>query len=197
MDKEGHSAASIIQHRPLEDGDHKVTNYLLYNLRTLKAGEIAWFETAYFLPRGVLRELQKELVLAARRGVDVRILTNSEATSDFKSLVEASVFDVRELLEAGARVFFRNQERMVHAKVMVLGDKLTMVGSWNCDNRSAAHDSEDVCTIYDRAINQEMTEVLLDDMMEQSDEITLHDLENRKLGKEFMSAAMLLAGELI
>ena len=132
---------SIIQHRPLPDGDHNVTNFLLYNLRTLKAGEKAWFETAYFLPRGVLRSLQKEMIAAAKRGVDVRILTNSEKTSDFGPLVEAAVFDTRELVKAGARVFHRNQDRMVHAKVSVLGDKLTMIGSWNMDNRSASHDS--------------------------------------------------------
>jgi|SRR5579871_791564 len=190
-------AVSMIQHRPLEDGDHNVTNYLLYNLRTLKAGEKAWFETAYFLPRGILRVLQKELVSAAKRGVDVRILTNSEATSDFESLVQASVFDMRELLEAGARIFLRNQNRMVHAKVMVLGDKLTMVGSWNCDNRSATHDSEAVSAIYDSSINQEMTQVLTNDMFNQSNEIHLTDLKNRKLDKEIMSAAMLLAGEMV
>lgn len=190
-------AVSMIQHRPLEDGDHKILNYLLYNLRTLKPGEKAWFETVYFLPRGILRALQKELVLAAKRGVDVRILTNSESTSDFSLLVDASVFDLRELLAAKARVFKRNQERMVHAKVMVLGSKLTMIGSWNCDNRSAAHDSEDVCAIYDNRINAQMTEILFTDMLEQSDEITLDKINNRTFSQEIKSAGMLLAGELI
>jgi phosphatidylserine/phosphatidylglycerophosphate/cardiolipin synthase-like enzyme len=190
-------AVSLIQHRPLEDGDHKVVNYLLYNLRMLNPGEKAWFETAYYLPRGILRILQKELTAAAKRGVDVRLITNSEMTSDFGPLVEASAFDVRELLQAGARVFYRNDNRMVHAKVMVLGDKLTMVGSWNMDNRSATHDSEDVCTIYDVDTNQEMTEVLIKDMMDHSDEITLKSMENRKLSQEIRGAGMLLAAEMV
>ncbi|HXW53137.1 MAG TPA: phosphatidylserine/phosphatidylglycerophosphate/cardiolipin synthase family protein [Myxococcota bacterium] len=189
--------ATMMQHRPLEDGDHKVINFLLYNLRTLKPGEKAWFETAYFLPRGILRVLQKELVAAAKRGVDVRIITNSQATSDFESLVSASVFDLRELLEVGAKVYTRNLERMVHAKVMVLGDKLTMVGSWNCNNRSASHDSEDMCTIYHSGINQEMTHVLERDMHEQSDELTIKDIEQQKFSKEIMSAAHLLTAELL
>lgn len=187
---------SIIQHRPLPDGDHNVTNFLLYNLRTLEAGEKAWFETAYFLPRGVLRSLQKEMVAAAKRGVDVRILTNSEKTSDFGPLVEAAVFDTRELIKAGARVFHRNQDRMVHAKVSVLGDKLTMIGSWNMDNRSASHDSEDVCAIYDANITKQMSEQLITDMFEQSDEITLAAIEKRSFGQELRSAGMLLMGEL-
>lgn len=189
-------AVQLIQHRPLEDGDHKVINYLLYNLRTLKSGEKAWFETAYFLPRGVLRTLQKEMVAAAQRGVDVRLVTNSKTTSDFGPLVEASSFDVCELLEAGARVFFRNDERMVHAKVMVLGDQLTMVGSWNMDNRSATHDSEDVCCIYDHDTNKKMTDVLIQDMMEHSDEKTLKEMQG-SLAQQARSAAMLLAAEMV
>lgn len=193
--QEGYTV-SMIQHRPSPDGDHNVTNFLLYNLRTLKAGEKAWFETAYFLPRGVLRSLQKEMVAAAKRGVDLRILTNSETTSDFGPLVEAAVFDTRELLRAGARVFHRNQDRMVHAKVSVLGDKLTMIGSWNMDNRSASHDSEDVCAIYDLGITEQMSEQLIKDMFEQSDEISLASIDKRSLGKELRSAAMLLMGEL-
>lgn len=188
---------TILQHRPLIEGDHHVTNFLLYNLRTLKKGDRAWFETAYFLPRGVLCALQKELVESAKRGVDVRILTNSQTTSDFGPLVEASVFDERELLEAGARIYHRNQERMVHSKVMVIGDNLSMIGSWNMDNRSAAHDSEAVCAVYDEAFNQKLAEVLTRDMVEQSDEITIDKIAQRKLFDEVKSAAYLMASELI
>jgi len=126
----------------------------------------------------------------------VRILTNSETTSDFGPLVEAAVFDTRELIKAGARVFHRNHDRMVHAKVSVLGEKLTMIGSWNMDNRSASHDSEDVCVIYDSGITKQMTEQLITDMFEQSDEITLAAIEKRPLAQELRSAGMLLMGEL-
>ena len=188
---------SLLQHRPLEDGDHKVVNFLLYTLRSLHEGERAWFQTAYFLPRGILRVLQHEMILAAKRGVDVRLITNSEKTSDFSPLVSASIFDIRELLKAKARVFFRNDDRMVHAKVMVLGEKLTLVGSWNIDNRSAAHDSECVACIYNQDINHEMVNVLMSDMANFSDEIFLKDIEHRKLDQEIQGAAMLLAGELV
>lgn len=187
---------SMIHHRPIDDGDHHVTNFLLYSLRSLKPGERAWFETAYFLPRGVLLSLQKEMVLAALRGVDVRILTNSPKTSDFGPLVDSAIFDSRELLKAGARIFHRNQDRMVHAKVSILGDNLTVIGSWNMDNRSAAHDSEDVCTIYDRETTRQMVAQLEIDMFEQSDELSLEQVGSQKLSQELSSAGMLLMGEL-
>ena len=47
---------------------------------------------------------QKELIAAQKRGVDVRILTNSEQSTDFKGLIHASVFDRRSRLEAGVRI---------------------------------------------------------------------------------------------
>lgn len=188
---------TFMQNRPFEDGDHKIADVILYNLRTLKAGEKAWFETAYFLPRGVLRSLQNELILAAKRGVDVRIITNSAKSTDFSPLVHASVFDIRKLLEAGARVYMRNDDRLVHAKVLVFGKNLTMMGSWNCDNLSASHNTEDMCSIYCDAINDEMTSVLLTDMNEQSHEIKLEAISAQKISKEFKSAGMLLVGELV
>jgi phosphatidylserine/phosphatidylglycerophosphate/cardiolipin synthase-like enzyme len=188
---------SMLQNRPWEDGEHKLVNFLLYNLRTLKRGEKAWFETAYFLPTGVLRPLQKELVKAAERGVDVRILTNSEKSTDFKPLVEAAVFDYRQLLKAGIRLFARTDDRMVHAKVALFGEELTTIGSCNLDNRSAAHDTEDICAIYDQNINQQMTSQLLIDMFEQSKEIHLADIKALPLGAEIKAAGMRLLGELL
>jgi phosphatidylserine/phosphatidylglycerophosphate/cardiolipin synthase-like enzyme len=85
---------------------------------------------------------------------------------------------------------------MLHAKVSVLGDKLTLIGSWNMDNRSASHDSEDVCAIYDPDIAKQMTEQLMKDMFEQSYELSLDSIKKRSLDKEIRSAAMLLMGEL-
>lgn len=190
-------AVSILQHRPVIDGDHHITNFLLYNLRTLKSGEKAWLQTAYFLPRGVLRALQKELIKAAHRGVDVRIVTNSKQSSDFVPLIEGALFDTRELVESGVKFYQRNDDRMVHAKVTVLGDQLTMIGSYNCDNRSAAHDSEDVCCIYDNSTNKEMEQILLDDMNNHSHEISKQEIYKSKIKNEIRSAGMLMLGELL
>jgi phosphatidylserine/phosphatidylglycerophosphate/cardiolipin synthase-like enzyme len=191
---EGRHKVAVIQHRPLFDGDHNITNFMLYNLRTLKPGEKAWFETAYFLPRGALRALQKEMVLAAKRGVDVRILTNSPESTDFKPLVKAATFDTRQLIEAGARVFHR-KDRMVHAKVSLFGDKLCAMGSWNLDNRSASHDSEDIVAIYDEKTNKEMSKQFEIDMFDQSFEVTRESIAKRPLLSELRSAGALLLGE--
>lgn len=187
----------IIHHRPFEERDHRILNYFLYNLRTLKAGEKAWFETAYFLPRGALRVLQAEMCKAALRGVDVRIITNSLSSSDVKPVVDAAIFDYRVLLKAGVRIFAMKNARMLHAKVSVLGSRLCTVGSWNMDNRSASHDSEDLCGIYDEEIRAEMEEKLKADMRENADEVVLSRIKHKPLKDELRSAAMLWLGELL
>lgn len=187
---------AIIQHRPYEDGDHNISNFFIYNLRALKKGDKAWFETAYFLPRGALIALKDELIMAAKRGVDVRILTNSEETTDFPLIVRTSIFDMRELLEAGVRIFERNPGRMVHSKTTVIGDELTAIGSWNFDNRSDAHDSEMVGAVYDKNFNSQTSAALIRDMTEQSHEIFLDSIKTQKMDEEFSDALMLLGAEL-
>ena len=195
-DAENGKKVAILQHRPMIDQDHNISNFILYNLRTLQEKEKAWFETAYFLPRGVLKILQKELIKAALRGVDVRILTNSEKTSDFGPLVESCIFDTRELLEAGVRVFHRNEGRMVHSKVSIFGDNLALIGSWNFDNRSAFHDSEAACAIYDEELTARMIATLEKDMYNDSHEIKLSNIQMQPLNKEIKSTIMLLGAEL-
>lgn len=187
---------AILQHRPMIDQDHNISNFILYNLRTLQAGEKAWFETAYFLPRGVLKILQKELISAANKGVDVRIMTNSEKTSDFGPLVESCVFDTRELLKAGVKVYHRKEGRMVHSKVSVFGDNLSLIGSWNFDNRSAFHDSEAACAIYDEELTAKMISTLENDMYNDSYEVKLENIQMQPLGQEIKSSIMLLGAEL-
>ena len=178
------------------DQDHNISNFILYNLRTLQAGEKAWFETAYFLPRGVLKILQKELINAANKGVDVRIMTNSEKTSDFGPLVESCIFDTRELLKAGVKVYHRKEGRMVHSKVSVFGDNLALIGSWNFDNRSAFHDSEAACAIYDEELTAKMISTLENDMYNDSYEVKLENIQMQPLSQEIKSSMMLLGAEL-
>jgi cardiolipin synthase len=195
----------VVQHRPLIDGDHNITNFMLETIHGLKAGDVAWIETPYFLPRGILNRLQEQLVSAAKRNVDVRILTNSEESSDFGLMVNASIFDERELLKAGARIFHRSNQRMLHAKVGVFGalnkkekDAVTTIGSWNVDSKSAAHDSENVIAIYNKKIANEMKDILISDMKKgESKEIFLTDIGRTPLGNEIKSAAVNIIAELI
>lgn len=152
----GDVEVQILQHRPLEDGDHAIGNFMIEQLKALNAGDRAWIANAYFLPTGALTAYKHALIDAARSGVDVRVVTNSASTSDLPNINKVAVFPYRELLEAGVRVFERDGEstqfRTMHTKAAVFGRQTVALGSWNADNRSESLNSEALAVIYDAAL---------------------------------------------
>jgi putative cardiolipin synthase len=108
----------------------------------------------YFVPgRGGL-----ELLLALRkRGVEIRVLTNSLASTD-EPLVHLAYARYREaLLGAGVQLFELSQQRVkdnmrmflfgaslgrLHAKTVVVDEHLAYIGSMNLDPRSATLNTE-------------------------------------------------------
>jgi cardiolipin synthase len=95
-----------------------------------------WISTPYFVPdEGLLRAL----VLAVRRGVDVRIVVpahSNHRTADF-----AGASYLRAIAEAGGKICCF-QPTMLHAKAMLVDDAVAVVGSANVDMRSLFLDYE-------------------------------------------------------
>lgn len=89
-----------------------------------------WIVSPYFVPD--LATL-KALVVAARRGVDVRFVTHRR--SDSRLMDFANIPYLRALAEAGARTL-RLREGMIHAKALVADDDLAIAGTANLDQRS-------------------------------------------------------------
>ena len=88
-----------------------------------------WIATPYFVPD---EALQQALVLAARRGVDVRLLLPLRSNHRLADWARARY--LRELIAAGARVK-AVPHAMLHAKAL-LADDLALAGSANTDLRS-------------------------------------------------------------
>lgn len=86
--------------------------------------------TPYFIPDEMLI---RSLNLAARRGVDVRLILPARSNHISADLARGSY--LRELHEAGGQVLLY-QPRMLHAKAVVIDDNLAVIGSANMDNRS-------------------------------------------------------------
>ncbi len=89
-----------------------------------------WIVTPYYVPDEML---SKALVLAARRGVDTRLIIPAHSNHLTADLARASY--VRDLHNAGGKVLLYRGE-MLHAKAVVLDDSLAMIGSANMDIRS-------------------------------------------------------------
>lgn len=94
------------------------------------ARERIWVVTPYFVPDEILA---RALELAARRGVEVRLVIPNRSNHVTADL--ARVGYLRPIHEAGGRIF-RYRPTMVHAKVIVVDNELAVVGSANMDMRS-------------------------------------------------------------
>jgi cardiolipin synthase len=101
-----------------------------------RAEKRLYIATPYFIPDDAL---DRALTLAARRGVDVRVLV--PAVSNHRLADVAGASHLRLLADAGAKVQLY-LPGMLHAKVVILDDDLALVGSANVDMRSLFLDYE-------------------------------------------------------
>lgn len=140
--------------------------------------ERIWLATPYFLPTWKVR---RQLVKAARRGVDVRLLLTSRNT-DHPPIRFAGQRYYARLLRAGVRIF-EYQPRFLHMK-LVLVDRWVSVGSCNFDHWNLRWNLEANVETFDRALTREAEECFIADFAE-SREITLEDWRARPLLKRF------------
>jgi cardiolipin synthase A/B len=105
-----------------------------------------WITTPYFVADDDFRRFA---CAAARRGVDVRILTAGEQ-SDVKSTRYAARARYEELLEDGVRIW-EYRPSMIHAKAIVVDGVWGTAGTMNLDNRSMAFNDECMYMAYDPA----------------------------------------------
>ena len=108
------------------------------------ARERLWMVTPYFVPD---EALERALAVAARRGVDVRLVVPDPSNHRLADLARGP--SLRELDAAGVRVL-RHTGGMVHAKALV-SDGTALVGSANLDLRSLFLNAEAALVLYGAA----------------------------------------------
>jgi cardiolipin synthase len=128
---------------------------------------------AYFAPGSNIIGM---LAAAARRGVDVRILTAGRRT-DVHTVRFAGRAWYDKLLTGGVRVY-EWQPSPLHAKTFVIDGMWATVGSMNLDNRSMALNDETTLMILDQAVAQRMEAIFMDDLR-YAEEITLARFRER------------------
>lgn len=95
-----------------------------------------WLATGYFVPTE--QEMQ-ELVAAARRGVDVRLLLPGISDSQLALAVGHSNYE--DLLEAGVKIY-EIRDAYLHSKFAVVDGVWSSIGSSNIDHRSVLFNDE-------------------------------------------------------
>jgi cardiolipin synthase len=128
---------------------------------------------SYFAPDRSFIDL---LAAAARRGVDVRILTAGPRT-DVNVVRLAGRAWYEALLVGGVRVY-EWQPTTLHAKTFVVDGEWFTVGSMNFDNRSMALNDEATLMVLDRTAGQHMNRIFLDDLRH-AQEITIEAFRQR------------------
>jgi cardiolipin synthase len=132
-----------------------------------------YVSNSYFVPDDDFRDL---LVRAAKRGVDVRILTAGDKT-DIKTTLYAGRARYPELLKGGVRIY-EYQPTMMHAKAFVVDGVWSTVGSLNFDNRSLVFNNESNLVALDEGVGAHLDSLFLEDLR-YSKEITLEDIARR------------------
>jgi cardiolipin synthase len=142
-------------------------------LSIASARKTLYVANSYFVPDDDFRKL---LLLARKRGVDVRVLTVSDET-DVKTTLWAGRSRYEELLRGGVRLY-EYQPTMMHSKTFVVDGMWGSIGSMNFDNRSLAFNNESNLVFLDAKLGAEMDATFMDDLS-RSKEITLPEFQQR------------------
>ncbi len=157
----GDVALREIDQKPSQD-DFDINNAILIGLRLAKRR--VDIEAPYFNPTDWLLD---EMADAVARGVDVRVLLNSETSNDVPQTyyADAALFDT--ILQRGIRLFLWDRTtRTMHSKAMIVDDALAMVGTYNFNARSILWDTENAIFSTDPAVIQMIDQMIQTDFAE-------------------------------
>ncbi len=144
-----------------------------YALSMAGARKTLYLTNAYFAPD---RNFVDQLIDAARRGVDVRILTAGPLT-DVKIVRYAGRAWYDMLLSSGVRIY-EWQPTVLHPKTFVVDGLWSTIGTINLDNRSMSLNEESTLMVLDPVVGAQMDKIFFDDLS-YSKEITLQEFRER------------------
>jgi cardiolipin synthase len=150
-----------------------------------------WISNAYFVPSENFCEL---LASAAKRGVDVRVLTCNE-DGDVKSTYYAGRASYDSLLTRGVRIF-EYQPAMMHAKTIVADGRFVSAGTVNFDNRSMSFNDETTLLAVDDELGARM-ERLFESDMRYSKEITAESHAARPFKDKLLETGFSLVARIL
>ncbi|QQR80797.1 MAG: hypothetical protein IPJ69_01120 [Deltaproteobacteria bacterium] len=143
-----------------------------YVAAMIRARKTIYLTQSYFVPDfGLIRVLRK----AARRGLDVRLITAAESDVPFVRWCSQGTY--QSLLSAGVKIY-EYQDRMMHAKTGVVDDDWWTVGTANMDHLSLFRNLEVNLVSND----QEQSKVLIDQFftdLKSCHEITFSEWKKR------------------
>lgn len=181
--------ASVMLSEPIGAGASVAARLLAFSIATSQ--KRLFITNAYFVPPADFVDL---LISAARRGVDVRVLTNGPRT-DVPSTWLAGHTRYKRLLEGGVRIF-EYRVTTLHSKTLVADGIWSVIGTANFDNRSLAYNSEIAFATSNPCVGSVMDSLFSQDLRH-ADEIRLADFERRSLSMRFRERIAGMIAELL
>lgn len=162
------------------DGGGVATDTLIQLIRNARTSVL--IQSPYLVTTEASQKIFKE---AVSRGVCVKILTNSLASTDNLEAFNGYVREREELLQAGVKIYEFKPDAAIryevmtgalqkeigyqpifglHAKSMVIDDKIAVIGTFNLDPRSANLNTECVTIIRNDKVAEDLAKAIEADM---------------------------------
>ncbi|HUS20271.1 MAG TPA: phospholipase D-like domain-containing protein [Terriglobales bacterium] len=167
----GESAAMVVNSSASVGGSTRAR--ILFQTLLASAKSTIIMSTPYFLPDG---DARNDLIKAVKRGVSVKIITPGKQ-SDHAVTRSSSRRLYGDLLKNGIEIY-EYQPTMIHAKILVVDGKWSVVGSTNMDNRSFELNDEVNLAAFDGGMSRRLTEDFNEDLRS-SRRITYDEWKNR------------------
>lgn len=153
------------------------------------AADYAWYITPYLI---LTDEMIHALGLAAKRGVDVRVITPGIPDKKIVYSITRSYYN--SLVRNGVRIF-EYTPGFCHAKMSIADDRIATCGTINLDYRSLYHHFENACLYADcNAVMK--TREDFENMFAQCREVT-EDYKNPRAGRRFIQLVIRLFAPLL
>ncbi|MCC6574168.1 MAG: cardiolipin synthase [Planctomycetes bacterium] len=184
----GDSRAQIIASGP--DVEVNAVRQVMFGAIT-RAQRSIQIATPYLVPDQAIRDA---LTTAARRGVEVIILTQGWPPDHWPTYWCSRYF-WGELLEAGVKMY-AYQAGFMHAKVMVVDEHWSNIGSANIDNRSLRLNFE-VMAVLDSDSDVALVRERFKRELAKSKRVTLEEFNKRPLSHRILEGFMRLFAPLL
>ena len=148
--------------QPFSDSplDNETVGENLYMEILWKAKDYVYIFTPYMI---MDNELTTALCMAAKRGVDVRLVVPGKSDNFFVHYLTKSHF--KELIKVGVKIY-EYTPGMIHAKSYISDDKIAVVGTINMDYRSLYLHFECGTILYDMDILKDIKQDYMDTFAE-------------------------------
>lgn len=156
----------------------------------LSAKKTILMQTPYFIPDASLLDA---LRIACLTGKDVKIMIPNKP--DHMFVYWATYSHIGLMLEAGAKVYIYDNG-FIHAKMIVIDEEVSSVGTANIDVRSFRLNFEVNAFIYSNEVSKKLSEAFSQDL-KLSRQLTLEDYQRRSLKIRFKESVSRLLSPIL